>query len=63
MDHSLHARSHEYGFKVENTLLTVPRAVGTLAGNPMTPQSKTMEEAKGISSTHGKGFDNNDIDT
>ena len=58
MDHSLHPVLHENLFESENALLTVPRAFGSLAGNPTTLQLKIMEEAKGYSSTHGKGFDN-----
>ena len=63
MDHSLHSRSHEYLFGVVNALLTVPRAFGNLAGSPISLQLKTMEEVKGSSSTHGKGFDDDEIDT
>ena len=58
MDHSLHPVLHENLFESENALLTVPRAFGSLSGNPTTLQLKIMEEAKGYSSTHGKGFDN-----
>jgi hypothetical protein len=59
-DQSLHPRSREYLFGVANVLLTVPRAVGNLAGNPIL---ETTDEVKGSSSTHRKGFDNNKIDT
>jgi hypothetical protein len=63
MEHSLHPRLGEYLFKVANALLTVPRAVGNLAGNPMVSlQLETMEEVKRYSSTHRKGFYNDDID-
>ena len=58
MDHSPHPRSHEYLFEAVNVLLTVPRAVGTLAGSP---KLEYMEEVKGSSSTHRKGFYNDDI--
>jgi hypothetical protein len=63
MNHSLHSRLSEYLSEVAITLLTVPRAIGTIAGNPTTRQLEIMTEAKGNSSTHGKGFDNDDIDT
>jgi hypothetical protein len=61
MDHSLHPVLRKYLFESANALLTVPRAFCSLAGNPTTPPLKIMEEAKGCSSTHGKGFDNDDI--
>ena len=59
MDHSLHPTLCEYLFKVANSLLTVTRAVGTLAGNPTL---EITEGVNGSTSTHGKSFDNNDID-
>jgi hypothetical protein len=42
-------------------MLTVPRAVGNLAGNPIS--ETTEEEVKRFSSTHRKGFDDDEIDT
>ena len=45
-----------------NALLTVPIAVGNLSGNTTLLQLGTMEEIKGRSSTHGKSFDNYEID-
>jgi len=66
MDHSLHPRlchTCEYLFEVENALLTVPRVVGNGSGSPILLQLEPMEGVKGSSSTHGKGFCNNDIDT
>jgi len=55
---------HEHLFdSAANALLTVPRAVGNLAGNTTLLQLETMEGVKGRSSTHGKSFDNNEIDT
>ena len=62
MDHSCNPRLHEYLFEVANELLTVPRALGNLAGSPILLQLESVEEVEG-SSTHGKGFDKNDIDT
>ena len=35
MDHPLHSKFHECLFEVANALLTVPRAVGNLAGSPI----------------------------
>ena len=49
--------------KVVIALLTVPRAIDTLAGNPTTPQSEIIAEVQWKSSTYWKGFDNDDIDT
>jgi hypothetical protein len=63
MDYSLHPRLCEYLFEVQNVLLTMPRAVGNLAGSPMLRQLEIMEGVKGSSSTHRKGFYDNDIDT
>ena len=63
MDHSVHPRLCKYLFEVANVLLTAPRVVGNLPGNPILPQLETTEEAKGSSSTHWKGFDNNEIYT
>jgi hypothetical protein len=63
METSLHPRLSKYLFEVAIALLTVPRSVGTLASNPTAAQLEILEEDKGNSSTHGKGFDNNDIDT
>ena len=48
--------------KVANAMLTVTRAVDNLAGNPILLWLENTEDAKGSSSTHGKGFDNNEID-
>ena len=45
-------------FEVENVMLTVPRAIGNLPGNPIL---ENTEDIKG-SSTHRKRFDNNEID-
>ena len=50
----------EYLFEVANVLLTVAGAVGNLAGNPTL---EFTEEVKGRSSTHGKSFDNDEINT
>ena len=58
MDHSLQPKLHEYLFEVENAMLTVPRAIGNLPGNPIL---ENTEDIKG-SSTHRKRFDNNEID-
>ena len=63
MDHSVHPRLCEYLFEIPNVLLTVPRAFGSLAGNPILLQLETTEKVKGSSSTHRKGYDNNEIDT
>jgi hypothetical protein len=63
MDHSVQPRLCEYLFEIANALLTVPRAAHTLAGNPILLQLETTEEVKGSSSTHWKGFDNDEIDT
>ena len=60
MYHLLHPTSCEYLFDIANCLLTVTRAVGTLGNDPTL---EITEGAKGSTSTHGKGFDNNDIDT
>ena len=46
MHHSLVPRSREYLFEVANALLTVPRAVGNLAGSPMLLQLEATEELK-----------------
>jgi hypothetical protein len=59
MDHSLQPRLHEYLFEVANGILTVPRAVGNFPGNPIL---ENTEDIKGSSFTHGKGFDNDEID-
>ena len=57
-------RSREYLFEVANVLLlTILEAVGNLAGNPISLGLKTTEEVKWSSSTHWKGFDNDNIDT
>ena len=62
IEHWHHTMLHEYLFdSAANALLTVPRAVGNLAGNTTSLQLET--EVKGRSSTHGKSFDNNEIDT
>jgi len=53
---------HEYAFEVANALLTPPRAVGDFAGNPTLLQLGTMEKVQGRSPTHGKSFDNDEID-
>ena len=63
MDHSLHPRSREHLFQVDNVLLTVPKAVGNLAGNPTWLQLDNMKEVQGSSSAHRKSFDNDDINT
>jgi len=63
VDHSLHPRLREYLFEVETVLLTLPGAVGNLAGSTISLQLKTTEAVKGSSSTHWKGFNNNEIDT
>jgi len=63
MDHPLHPRLCEYFFEVQNMLLTMPIAVGNLAGSPILLQLETMKGVKGSSSTHGKGFYNNDVNT
>ena len=62
MDHSCNPRLHEYLFEVATELLTVPRALGNLAGSSILLQLETMEEVKG-SSTHRKGFYEDDINT
>jgi len=49
MHHSLGPRLREYLFEVVNALLTVPRAVGNLAGSPILLQLETTEEVKGSS--------------
>ena len=46
MDHSLHPRLHEYLFEVENALLTLPRAVGNLAGNTIRKYGRMSEKAE-----------------
>ena len=43
MDHSIHPRLCEYLFELKNTLLTVPRAVGPLAGISILLQLETKE--------------------
>jgi hypothetical protein len=63
MDHSLHPRLLEYLFEVENALLTVPRMDDNPVGKPILLQLKTTEEVKGSSSTHRKGFYNDEIYT
>ena len=40
----------------------MPRAVGNHPGSPILLQLETMDKVKG-SSTHGKGFDDDYIDT
>jgi len=64
MDHPVYPKSCEYLFEAANALPTVPRAVGpSIDSNSILLQSETREEVKGRSSTHWKGFDNNEIDT
>jgi len=53
----------EYLFEAANALPTVPRAFGPFDGNSISLQLETREELKGRSSTHWKGFDNDEIDT
>ena len=43
IDHSCHPRLCEFLFEVANALLTVPRAIGNVAGNPISLQFKTTE--------------------
>ena len=62
IDHSCHpSRLREFLFEVVNGLLTVARAIGNVAGNPISLQLKTTEEVKGSSSTHRKDCGNDDI--
>jgi len=64
MEHSHHPRLCEHLFdSAANALLTVTRAFGNFAGNTTLLQLETMEEVIGRSSTHGKSFNNNEIDT
>ena len=63
MDHSHHPILREYYFLIANGPLTIPRATGDLPGNQTLVQLGTMEEVKGRSSTHGKSFDSDEIDT
>ena len=63
MDHSLRPRLREYLFEVANALLTLPITDGNLAGNPILLQLETKKKIKGNSSTHRKGFENNEINT
>jgi hypothetical protein len=56
MHHSLGPRLREYQFEVVNGLLTVPRAVGNLAGSPILPQLETTEEVKGAPQLTGRVF-------
>ena len=67
MDHLLCPRLREYllEVEVENASLTVPRAFGIPAGNPILLQLETTEEAKfkGSSSTYRKGFYSDYINT
>ena len=63
MDHSIEPRFREYLFEVANALLTVPRPVRNLAGNPILLQLETTEEVSRVSSTHRKGYDNDETDT
>jgi len=51
----------EFVFEETNLLLTMQGGVGTDAGNPMLNKMIT-EEVKGNSSTHWKGFNDNDVD-
>jgi len=63
MNHSLYPMLHEYVFGVANALLTLPRAVGNLAGNPTLLQLGIMPgRGQRRSLTHGKSFDNDEID-
>jgi len=63
MDHSVHPRLCEYLFDVANAMLTVPKEVGNPPGNRILLQLETTEEAKGSSSTHWKGRDNDEVYT
>jgi len=63
MDHSRHPMLREYYFVVANGPLTIARATGDFPGNQTLLRLGTMKEVKGRSSTHGKSFDNDEIDT
>ena len=60
VQHSMHPRWCEYLYEDTNALLTVPRAVGTFAGNAIL---ETREEVKGRPSTYRKGLNDDEIDT
>jgi len=63
IDHSLCPRLHEYLFEVANVLLTVSRTDGKPAGNPILLKLEIMEDVRGSSLTHRKGFDDDEIYT
>lgn len=63
MDQALHPELYEYFFEVVNSLLTVTRAVGTVAGIATLIRNFGGGRRQGNSSTHRKRFHNNDIDT
>jgi hypothetical protein len=51
-------------FEVTDALLTVPRAIGTVAGNAILLQVETREEPiKGGTKLTGKGLNNDEVDT